>query len=70
MSSRKLALFGGMPVRNRGGMTQGVMDNSPPPNYSVNGAAGSIRDFRDFFIYNTRAQGHMNSDGLCFVRPE
>lgn len=60
----------GMPVRNRGTMTMGVTDNSPPPSYSVNSAAGSIRDLREFVIYNTRAQGHLNSDGICFVRPE
>ena len=24
---------------------------------------------RDFVAYNARAQGHLNSDGLCFVQP-
>jgi hypothetical protein len=60
----------GQLVRNRGTMTAGVVDHSPPPSYSVHGAGAVVRDFRDFVIYNTRAQGHLNSDGLCYVQPE
>lgn len=27
-----------------------------------------LRDYRDFMTYNQSTQGHLNSDGLCFVR--
>jgi hypothetical protein len=30
--------------------------------------AKSIRDYADFMTYNQSTQGHLNSDGLCFVR--
>jgi hypothetical protein len=28
----------------------------------------SLRDYADFMTYNQSTQGHLNSDGLCFVR--
>jgi hypothetical protein len=28
----------------------------------------AFRDYRDFFTYNQSTQGHLNSDGLCFVK--
>jgi hypothetical protein len=59
----------GRPVPDRGGMTAGVVDNAPPPAYAVHGAGSAVRDLRDFVAYNARAQGHLNSDGLCFVAP-
>jgi hypothetical protein len=59
----------GMPVQNRGSQTMGVTDQAPPPAYNVHGAGGTIHDFRDFVTYNARGQGHLNSDGLCFVQP-
>jgi hypothetical protein len=27
-----------------------------------------LRDYYDFATYNQSTQGHLNSDGLCFVR--
>jgi hypothetical protein len=33
---------------------------------STNGSA--LRDYYDFFTYNQSTQGHLNSDGLCFVQ--
>jgi hypothetical protein len=59
----------GMPVQDRGSMTAGTMDNAPPPAYAVHWAGGTIHDLRDFVVYNARGQGHLNSDGLCFVQP-
>ena len=35
--------------------------------YQTNGAA--VGDLREFVVYNARAGGHLNSDGLCFVQP-
>ena len=40
-----------------------------PPSYAVHSAGSTIHDFRDFVVYNARGQGHLNSDGLCFVQP-
>jgi hypothetical protein len=47
-----------------------MMDTNPPPSYGI-GSAGSasVHDLRDFVTYNARGQGHLNSNGLCFVRP-
>ncbi len=28
----------------------------------------ALRDYRDYFAYNQSTQGHLNSDGLCFVK--
>jgi hypothetical protein len=28
-----------------------------------------ITDLRSFVAYDNRAQGHLNSDGLCLVQP-
>ena len=28
----------------------------------------SMRDLRDYMTYNQSTQGHLNSDGLCFVK--
>jgi len=28
----------------------------------------SIRDYNDYMYYNQSTQGHLNSDGLCFVQ--
>jgi hypothetical protein len=40
---------------------------SIPVNPSAS-AASALRDYRDFVLYNQSTQGHLNSDGLCFVR--
>ena len=58
-----------MPVLDRGAQTTGYTpDTGIPPVYSANGATG-IADLRDWFAYLTSSQGHLNSDGLCFVMP-
>ena len=33
-----------------------------------NNAATGLRDYYDFATYNQSTQGHLNSDGLCFVK--
>lgn len=41
-----------------------------PRNVPVNPSAqpgAALRDYRDFMTYNQSTQGHLNSDGLCFV---
>ena len=58
----------GRGVRDRGGQTQGVVDDSPPPSYAVRGAGAMVHDLRDFVRYNARGGGHLNSDGLCAVQ--
>jgi len=59
----------GMPVLDRADQTTGYMpDMGIPPVYALNGATG-ISDLRDWFAFNTRTQGHLNSDGLCLVSP-
>jgi hypothetical protein len=30
--------------------------------------ATSIRDLYDYMTYNQSTQGHLNADGLCFVK--
>lgn len=57
------------PVRDRGEQTQGYEPGAVrPPTYGTNGVS-DITDLRSFIAYNNRAQGHLNSDGLCFVQP-
>jgi hypothetical protein len=37
--------------------------------YTPSGSAeGGLRDFADYLTYNQRTQGHLNADGLCFVK--
>ena len=37
--------------------------------YDPNGDPNSVvRDYRDFMTYDQSTQGHLNSDGLCFVK--
>ena len=58
-----------MPVRDRAQQTSGYSPGVvAPPVYGTNGVE-EIRDLRSFVAYNTRAQGHLNSDGLCLVQP-
>ncbi len=48
----------------------GTMSFDPlnvPVNPSAQPAA-ALRDYRDFMTYNQSTQGHLNSDGLCFVK--
>jgi len=37
------------------------------PAASGSDAATGLRDYYDFATYNQSTQGHLNSDGLCFV---
>ena len=47
----------------------GTMSFDPQsvPHSSSDPAAG-LRDYYDFSTYNQSTQGHLNSDGLCFVK--
>ncbi|MGH7283555.1 MAG: hypothetical protein ACRELY_18670 [Polyangiaceae bacterium] len=38
------------------------------PHASGNDASSGLRDYYDFTTYNQSTQGHLNSDGLCFVK--
>lgn len=56
-----------MPVIDRSNMTMGQSGVGPLA-YRRNSAM-NVNDLRDFVAYNARQQGHLNSDGLCFVQP-
>jgi len=43
-------------------------DPQSVPHAPGNNAAGGLRDYYDFATYNQSTQGHLNSDGLCYVR--
>ena len=59
----------GSAVEDRGSQTQGYERGLvAPPVYGTQGASG-LSDLRSFVAYNNRAQGHLNSDGLCLVEP-
>jgi hypothetical protein len=59
----------GDPVRDRAQQTSGYAQGAvAPPVYGSNGVE-EITDLRTFVAYNNRAQGHLNSDGLCLVQP-
>jgi len=59
----------GAPVRDRGDQTTGYEPGPvAPPTYGTQGIS-EITDLRSFVAYNNRAQGHLNSDGLCAVVP-
>ncbi len=38
------------------------------PHATGSNAATGLRDYYDFATYNQSTQGHLNSDGLCFVK--
>jgi hypothetical protein len=42
-------------------------DSLAVPYDPTGSAATSMRDYADFMTYNQSTQGHLNSDGLCFV---
>jgi hypothetical protein len=59
----------GSPVEDRGAQTQGYEPGLvAPPVYGTQGAR-DVSDLRSFVAYSNRAQGHLNSDGLCLVEP-
>jgi len=69
VSPSALADRRGEPVRDRAQQTSGYAPGAvTPPVYGTNGVE-EITDLRSFLAYNNRAQGHLNSDGLCLVQP-
>lgn len=57
------------PVSDRGAQTMGYTPRNAAALSLELGGISSIRDLRDFVTYSARAAGHLNADGLCFVRP-
>ena len=56
-------------VPDRGGQTMGYTPrNANALSFDLGGNSG-IRDLRDFVTFSARTNGHLNADGLCFVRP-
>ena len=43
-------------------------DSQTIPHNPVGDPATSMRDYFDYMYYNQSTQGHLNSDGLCFVQ--
>ena len=43
-------------------------DPQSVPHAPGNDPATGLRDYYDFSTYNQSTQGHLNSDGLCFVK--
>jgi hypothetical protein len=69
--------FGGKPLPWRSCVADYTPPNSNPQvnfdslsiPYNPSGSpASSMRDFADFLTYNQSTEGHLNSDGLCFVQ--
>lgn len=57
------------PVPDRGAQTMGYTPRSASAlSFDLGGTSG-IRDLRDFVTFSARSYGHLNADGLCFVRP-
>jgi hypothetical protein len=48
-------------------MTALSFDTNGVPVNPTGNPAVAIRDFYDYTQYNTSTQGHLNSDGLCYV---
>lgn len=57
------------PVPDRGGQTMGYTPRNAAALSLDLGGNSNIRDLRDFATFSARAGGHLNADGLCFVRP-
>jgi hypothetical protein len=69
--------FNGKPLPWRACVTNYTPPNSAPqmgfdsgtvPHNPSGDPAHTLRDYADFATYNQSTQGHLNSDGLCFVR--
>ena len=45
-----------------------AFDPQSVPRTAGTDACQGLRDYYDFTTYNQSTQGHLNSDGLCFVR--
>ena len=57
------------PVPDRGTQTMGYTARNPAALSFDTGGASGVSDLRDFVAFSARASGHLNADGLCFVRP-
>jgi hypothetical protein len=57
------------PVPDRGGQTAGYAPRDAAALSFDLGGNGALRDLRDFVTFSARGNGHLNADGLCFVRP-
>lgn len=44
-----------------------AFDSQAVPHATAGDPASGLRDYYDFATYNQSTQGHLNSDGLCFV---
>ena len=56
-------------VADRGGQTMGYTARDPNAlSFDLGGNTG-LNDLRDFIAFSQRASGHLNSEGLCAVRP-
>jgi hypothetical protein len=69
--------FNGKPLPWRACVTSYTPPNTAPqmgfdsgtvPHNPSGDPAHTLRDYADFATYNQSTQGHLNSDGLCFVR--
>jgi hypothetical protein len=56
-------------VPDRGGQTMGYTARDPNAlSFDLGGNTG-LNDLRDYLAFSQRASGHLNSEGLCAVRP-
>ena len=44
-----------------------AFDPQSVPHTSTSDGCAGLRDYSDFATYNQSTQGHLNSDGLCYV---
>ncbi len=57
------------PVPDRGAQTRGYTPrNANALSYDLGGSS-NLSDLRDFVTFSARSSGHLNADGLCYVRP-
>lgn len=56
-------------VADRGGQTMGYTPRDPNALSLDLGGNTGLADLRDFVAFSHRASGHLNSEGLCAVRP-
>jgi hypothetical protein len=56
-------------VADRGGQTMGYTARDPNSlSFDLGGNTG-LNDLRDYLAFSQRASGHLNSEGLCAIRP-
>ena len=56
-------------VADRGGQTMGYTARDPNTLAVDLGGNTGLNDLRDFVAFSQRASGHLNSEGLCALRP-